>query len=83
MTMRIALAALAALVLATSTPASAAFKFGRPDRWQCAYGYDAGGRSVWHYGDTVQWKPDARSTALRSCRAKSPSCQFLGCFRRL
>jgi hypothetical protein len=79
MTMKIAMAALAVLILATSTPASAGFKFGRPDRWQCAFGYG----SVWHYGDTVQWKPDARSTALRSCRAKSPTCQFLGCFRRL
>jgi hypothetical protein len=79
MTMRIAIAALGALVLASAaTPASANFKFTRPDNWQCAYGYG----SVWHYGDTVQWKPDARSTALRSCRSRSPICNFLGCFRR-
>jgi len=79
MTMRIALAALCAVVLATAvTPASANLRFERPDRWQCAFGSG----SVWHYGDTVQWKPEARSTALRSCRARSATCQFLGCFRR-
>ena len=79
MTMKIALAAMAALVLTTASPASANFKFSRPDNWQCAYG----ARSVWHYGDTVGYKPEAISTALRMCRAKSPTCHFLGCFRRL
>ncbi len=83
MTIRIAWVAMAALVLTTTSPASANFKFSRPNNWQCAYGYDAGARSVWHYGDTVQYKPEAVSTALRVCRAKSPACRFLGCFRRL
>ena len=75
MTMKIALAVLAALALASAAPAST--------NWQCAYGFDGGGRSVWHYGDTVQYKPEAMSTALRVCRAKSATCRFLGCFRRL
>ncbi len=83
MTMKIALGALAALALATTAPASANFKFSRPNNWQCAYGFDAGGRSIWHYGETVQYKPEAMSTALRVCRAKSATCRFLGCFRRL
>jgi hypothetical protein len=54
-----------------------------PDRWQCAYSYNAGGRAVWVYGDTVQWKPDAIATARSACRAKSGKCVSLGCFRRL
>ena len=54
-----------------------------PDRWQCAFSYNAGGRAVWVYGDTVQWKPDAIATARSACRAKSPRCVSLGCFRRL
>jgi hypothetical protein len=54
-----------------------------PDRWQCAYSYNAGGRAVWVYGDTVQWKPDAIATARSACRARSSNCVSLGCFRRL
>jgi hypothetical protein len=80
MTMKIAIAAVAVLTLTTASPASANFKFGRPDYWQCAYG---GAGSAWHYGETVQYKPEALSTALRMCRARSPTCHFLGCFRRL
>jgi hypothetical protein len=54
-----------------------------PENWVCAYGYNAGGRMVWVYGDTVQWKPDAISSAQRACRARSGKCVSLGCFRRL
>jgi hypothetical protein len=54
-----------------------------PDRWQCAYSYNAGGRAVWVYGDTVQWKPDAIASARSACRARSGNCVSLGCFRRL
>jgi len=82
MTLKIALLALGALVLATPS-ASANFRLPRPENWQCAYGSAAGGRAVWHYGETVQYKPEAISTALRVCRARSSTCHFLGCFRRL
>src|SRR3954453_17573641 len=41
--------AMGALLLTTTSPASANFKFSRPNNWQCAYGHS----SVWHYGDTV------------------------------
>jgi hypothetical protein len=54
-----------------------------PDNWVCAYGYNSGGRVVWVYGSTVQWKPDAISSAKVACRAKSGKCVSLGCFRRL
>jgi hypothetical protein len=79
MIMKIGMATLVALAITSAAPASANFRFGRPDYWQCAYG----GGSAWHYGDTAQYKPEAMSTALRVCRARSASCHFLGCFRRL
>jgi hypothetical protein len=83
MTLKIALLALGVLVLATPSPAAANLRLPRPDNWQCAYGSAGAGRAVWHYGETVHYKPDAMSTALRVCRAKSSTCHFLGCFRRL
>ena len=68
--------------LLASTAQASDFKE-NPDRWQCAFSYNAGGRAVWVYGDTVQWKPDAIATARSACRAKSSRCVSLGCFRRL
>ena len=50
--------------LLASTAQASDFKE-NPDRWQCAFSYNAGGRAVWVYGDTVQWKPDAIATAQR------------------
>ena len=84
MNMRILVSALALLVFASMTPASAGgFKIKRPDNWQCAYGYNAAKGVVWLYGEKVQYKPEARSTALQYCRAQAKGCVFLGCFRRL
>ena len=68
--------------LLASTAQASDFKE-NPDRWQCAFSYNAGVRAVWVYGDTVQWKPDAIATARSACRAKSSRCVSLGCFRRL
>jgi hypothetical protein len=53
-----------------------------PDNWICAYGYNAGGQTIWVYGSTVQWKPDAIASARAACRSKSARCVSLGCFRR-
>ena len=52
-----------------------------PDRWRCAYSYNGGGRAVWVYGDTIQWKPDAIASARSACRARSANCVSLGCFK--
>ena len=54
-----------------------------PDRWQCAFSYNAGGQAVWVYGDTVQWKPDAIATAAAPAAPNRPGRVSLGCFRRL
>ena len=67
---------------AMATPAEPADYKDYPDRWRCAYSYNAGGRAVWVYGDTIQWKP------MRSPRRAAPAgpdrnCVSLGCFRRL
>ena len=83
MTMMFRLAILGVLVGGLATSAKATDFKDYPDNWICAYAYNAGGRMVWVYGDTVQWKPDAISSAQRACRARSGKCVSMGCFRRL
>jgi hypothetical protein len=83
MTRLITLAILGALAGGLAVAAHALEFKDYPDNWVCAYGYNAGGRVVWVYGDTVQWKPDAIASAQRACRARSGKCVSLGCFRRL
>jgi hypothetical protein len=75
------LAAASALVCHGLMPASAGEFRTRPENWQCAFGYGPG--PTWVYGETVQYKPEAMSTAQAHCRARSSRCVFLGCFRRV
>src|SRR5262245_4989660 len=79
----VSLAILAVLSGGLATAAQARDFKSYPENWVCAFGYNAGGRMVWVYGDTVQWKPDAIASAQRACRGRSGKCVSLGCFRRL